>query len=232
MNIGGIGEQKVKEHGRHIVATIWSFLQRNNLLFLFPEQGLSDEHPPYDIPLCPTWRDPMSTEAELIRATSTTRRESPIKTEVSPYQKTSPLGASSNYLPYSGFNSTSNPSFDSPPPKPPADSSHGLYTYHSRPGAAPNPIQRYDSPLPSSHVSVVTPVPQGSHSQSFSRNEHPYARYLNQRSGDGGSSTLTKRPSPSASSEDENNPIRRRVSETESSSHIADPTYFLVSPDN
>jgi hypothetical protein len=249
MNIGGIGEQKVKEHGTHIVATIWSFLQRNNLLSLFPEQDLSEDHPPYDLPLCPTWRDPVSPEAERIRAASTAiKRESPIKpsSEVNPYQKTSPYTSSSSaYLPYSGFNSSSNsaPLFDSPPPpKPPSteSSSAGLYTFHSRPGAPSNLIQRHDSPSlspsPSNFLSN-SGHQQGGQSQheSLSRSgENPYARYLNQRSGDRVSPG--KRPSPSGS-EDENNPIRRRISETaaewsNASSHIADPTHFLVSPDN
>jgi superfamily II DNA helicase RecQ len=236
MNIGGIGEQKVKRHGKHIVATIWSFLQRNNLLSLFPDQELSNDHPPYEIPLCPTWRDPMSSEAEMIRTASTPKHESPIKGSVkSPDQKHSPsFTSSSSYLPYSGFNSSSNPEplFESPPPpRPPSapgELSAGLYTFHSRPGAPSNLIQRFNSPSLSSplhSVSTATGLKGNNQGQSLSVNEHPYSRYLNQRSvsGDRGN----KRPSPGAS-EDESSSIRRRVSE------INDivPTDFMVSPDN
>lgn len=216
MNIGGIGEQKVKEHGKHIVNTIWSFLQKNNLLHLFSDYELSEEHPPYDIPDCPTWRDPMSAEAEAIRAANVgNAQSSPMKSssdhnkphQVSPYAQYSPQG--------SMISSSAQPLFQSPQ-KSETPAQTGMYTYHSRPGVAANLVQ-----------AVTPPSALGS----MSREEHPYARYLNQR--DGGSKvTPQKRPSPSDSSRDENDPIRRRIPIPDFSSHIADPTNFLVSPDN
>eukprot|EP01041_Mallomonas_annulata_P005715 gene5715-11538_t len=60
--IGGIGETKVKNHGDHIMATIWAFLDSNGLLQRFPKIVKPT------IPECPTWLRPQSVEAEEIRA--------------------------------------------------------------------------------------------------------------------------------------------------------------------
>lgn len=64
--IGGIGETKVRNFGDHILATIYAFLEAQDLLHLFPHA----ESP--IIPECPTWRSPMTEEAARIRSQQTT----------------------------------------------------------------------------------------------------------------------------------------------------------------
>jgi hypothetical protein len=242
MNIGGIGEQKVKEHGVHIVATIWSFLQRNNLLSLFPKLMLSSDHPPYDLPLCPTWRDPMSLEAENIRASNAAASVSAAHSPMKVLPSSSAL-SSNSYRPYPGFGSSEPMQqrlFGSPVSlsvSPPGDGpahgpvSTGMYTHHSRPGVAPNLKHGLEAtPPPSAHTSTSSSFP--SSDGNTNRNDHPYMRYLNQR--EGGRVTPIKRSSPSEGAGDDHEQNRRRllVSDYDNSSHIADPTYFLVSPDN
>ena len=56
------GQAKVMRYGEHILATIWAFLNRNNLSDLF-----GDDLKKPTIPDCPTWLDPDSQEAEDIR---------------------------------------------------------------------------------------------------------------------------------------------------------------------
>jgi hypothetical protein len=239
MNIGGIGEQKVKEHGSHIVATIWSFLQRNNLLSLFPKLMLSPDHPPYDLPLCPTWRDPMSLEAENIRASDAASAASAGSHPTTSPMKVSPSFApsSSLYRPYPGFTSSEpiqQRLFDSPVPahqQQPTPS--GMYTHHSRPGLAPHLKHGLETTPPPSSAPISSSSFTSTSTGSMSRNEHPYMRYLNQR--ESTKVTPTKRSSPSdGPGDDYNDTNRRRHLPTSDydNSHIADPTYFLVSPDN
>jgi hypothetical protein len=59
--IGGIGQSKVESWGDIILATIYAFLERNNLLHLYPHA----EKP--TIAPCVTWMDPGSDEAEAKR---------------------------------------------------------------------------------------------------------------------------------------------------------------------
>lgn len=61
-SIAGIGASKARNHGEGILATIYAFLEFNDLLHLFP-----NAQPP-KIPECPTWRNPSSEEAKAIRA--------------------------------------------------------------------------------------------------------------------------------------------------------------------
>jgi superfamily II DNA helicase RecQ len=60
--IGGFGEQKIKMHGTHILATMWAFLNKHNLLSAYPKATRPT------IRECPTWMDPCSREAEAIRS--------------------------------------------------------------------------------------------------------------------------------------------------------------------
>ena len=57
-----VGEAKARHHGKGILATIYAFLEENDLLHLFPS------FEPPTIPECPTWKDPFSEEAAEIRA--------------------------------------------------------------------------------------------------------------------------------------------------------------------
>jgi superfamily II DNA helicase RecQ len=64
-SISGIGESKAHKHGDSILATIHAFLEANDLLHLFPHAT------PPTIPDCPTWKDPLSSEAEAVRKSLT-----------------------------------------------------------------------------------------------------------------------------------------------------------------
>jgi superfamily II DNA helicase RecQ len=64
-SISGIGESKAHKHGDSILATIYAFLEANDLLHLFPLAT------PPSIPDCPTWKDPLSSEAEAVRKSLT-----------------------------------------------------------------------------------------------------------------------------------------------------------------
>lgn len=65
--IPGIGESKARNHGEGIIATIYAFLESHDLLHLFPTAV------PPTIPECPTWKDPHSEEAKLIRESKSAR---------------------------------------------------------------------------------------------------------------------------------------------------------------
>jgi hypothetical protein len=71
------GQSKAEMWGEHILATIWSFLNTHYLLEYFPILG---SNPP-TIKDCPTWRDPLSAEADTVRsasATSNTAKAKPL----------------------------------------------------------------------------------------------------------------------------------------------------------
>lgn len=60
--IGVTGEAKARKNGLHILATIYAFLQSQDILHLFPEATEPS------IEECPTWRDPFSEAAKEKRA--------------------------------------------------------------------------------------------------------------------------------------------------------------------
>jgi hypothetical protein len=222
LNIGGIGEQKVLEHGEHIVATIWSFLQKNHLLHLFPKSlNLSEELPPYSIPDCPTWRDPTSPEAEALRSANSARTAVPFHsslTHLNSYpqtnEETQPENSPSKLTNYY-------------PPKPVAQPNHGMYTHHPHPGAPSSLVQ---SPLrqtiPSTAHSFVSPSPPSSSSQSLT----PYQLYLQQREKEkeGQKITPQKRSSPS---DEENDVNRRRFGSSRENPPPSPQPYFVDASD-
>jgi hypothetical protein len=59
--IQGMGATKARLNGEGILATIYAFLDKEDLLHLFPKAS------PPTLAECPTWRDPGSAEAEEIR---------------------------------------------------------------------------------------------------------------------------------------------------------------------
>ena len=69
------GQSKAEMWGEHILATIWSFLNTHYLLEHFP---ILNANPP-KLPDCPTWRDPLSTEAEAVRAANSTSSIAKVK---------------------------------------------------------------------------------------------------------------------------------------------------------
>lgn len=56
-NISGIGESRAKRIGEHMLATMYAFLEKNDVLHLFPQASYPTIAP------CPTWQDPQSKEA-------------------------------------------------------------------------------------------------------------------------------------------------------------------------
>jgi len=61
-SISGIGDSKAKKHGEGILATIYAFLEAQDILHLFPE-AMEPK-----IPQCPTWKNPISEAAQRIRS--------------------------------------------------------------------------------------------------------------------------------------------------------------------
>lgn len=61
--VPGIGDTKARNFGEGILATIYAFLEANRLLHLFPQARRPT------IPECPTWKNPLSPEAQAIRST-------------------------------------------------------------------------------------------------------------------------------------------------------------------
>jgi len=61
-----ITEDKVSKIGVELIATIYSFLEANNMLNQFPEA----KPPPTSLKVSPLWQDPMSDEAEDARQQS------------------------------------------------------------------------------------------------------------------------------------------------------------------
>lgn len=59
--VSGMGESKARNSGEKILATIYVFLEKHDLLHLFPKARSPTLTP------CPTWSDPFSTEAQEIR---------------------------------------------------------------------------------------------------------------------------------------------------------------------
>jgi hypothetical protein len=94
--IQGMGATKARLNGEGILATIYAFLDKEDLLHLFPKAS------PPTLAECPTWRDPGSAEAEEIRqsaetdtAAAATRRASYSQTQAAnsfsyTYQDSSP----------------------------------------------------------------------------------------------------------------------------------------------
>lgn len=66
--IDGFGAAKVKNYGVQLLATIWAFLNSEDLLHLFPH--ITPLPPVSVLPHCPTWMDPKSEEAQHIRKTA------------------------------------------------------------------------------------------------------------------------------------------------------------------
>ncbi len=62
--IPGIGDSKARNFGDGILATIYAFLEANNLLYLFPRAQKPT------IPECPTWKNPISAEAQSLRSSN------------------------------------------------------------------------------------------------------------------------------------------------------------------
>jgi len=61
-SVPGIGASKARLNGDGILCTIYAFLEHNDLLHLFPNATFPT------LPECPTWRDPFSEEADIIRS--------------------------------------------------------------------------------------------------------------------------------------------------------------------
>lgn len=61
VNIDGFPMVKVQKYGVHLLATIYAYLEANDLVHLFPHAAKPT------IPECPTWKDPTSDEADIIR---------------------------------------------------------------------------------------------------------------------------------------------------------------------
>ena len=61
-SVPGIGASKARLNGDGILCTIYAFLEHNDLLHLFPNATYPT------LPECPTWRDPFSEEADIIRS--------------------------------------------------------------------------------------------------------------------------------------------------------------------
>jgi superfamily II DNA helicase RecQ len=59
--VSGVGESRARNEGQEILATIYAYLEGSGLLHLYPrlkKPTIAD---------CPSWRDPMSIEAEQVR---------------------------------------------------------------------------------------------------------------------------------------------------------------------
>jgi hypothetical protein len=114
-----MGEQKISQYGKHLIATIWAFLRKHDLLgLLFGEASLSPSTPPYDIPPSPLWMDPFCEEARAIRSSS-----------ANPYviNLSSPLRKSPQKLPpkHEEYRATADPqSGPSTHPSPPLPTHH------------------------------------------------------------------------------------------------------------
>ena len=68
VNIDGFPMVKVQKYGVHLLATIYAFLETNDLIHLFPHATKPT------IQSCPTWKDPASDEADIIRRTQQENR--------------------------------------------------------------------------------------------------------------------------------------------------------------
>ena len=131
--IPGIGASKARLNGEGILATIYAFLEKEDLLHLFPQAV------PPTLPECPTWRDPFSEEAEAIRRSEEANRVAGGGARRASYSQTQGVG---------GYTGTGT---DSSPPR------YSSSTTAAVEGATTPSISGYANPLPTVYATSSSP---------------------------------------------------------------------------
>ena len=131
--IPGIGASKARLNGEGILATIYAFLEKEDLLHLFPQAV------PPTLPECPTWRDPFSEEAEAIRRSEEANRVAGGGARRASYSQTQGVG---------GYTGTGT---DSSPPR------YSSSTTAAVEGATTPSVSGYTNPQPAVYATSSSP---------------------------------------------------------------------------